>query len=153
MTVSLGHQISRSSSTETKNNLATSEGGYGGHPFTQANQRGARINNQNQNEINSNSNSDPGLIQQSPNGAPLSSEIQDAKQGEDLGARRAFQERGEGNQNFGESSLWFEFVSIRSYCGHSGSQGLNPYGHSIETDDEANANIVSQIKDTRAREY
>ncbi len=49
---------------------ATSEGGYGGDPFSRRAQRG--------------------LVEQSPNGGPIGNELQDAKQGRDLGSREEY---------------------------------------------------------------
>ncbi|KAI9069909.1 hypothetical protein FKP32DRAFT_1670984 [Trametes sanguinea] len=104
----------------------TAEGGYGSptNVFSPISQRRA----------------DPtqtGLIDQFPDGGPLASELQDAKQGADPRTREQFAH--EARRDFAP--------------GTEGSQGLNPYGRNPDSAGEARERLAGSYADQRGRQF
>ncbi|CDO74536.1 hypothetical protein BN946_scf184641.g2 [Trametes cinnabarina] len=103
----------------------TSEGGYGSaNVFSPQSQRRADPNQ-------------AGLIDQSPDGGPLASELQDAKQGADTRTREQYAH--EARRDFAP--------------GAEGAQGLNPYGRNPNSAEEAGERLAASYADQRGRQF
>ncbi|KAI0688692.1 hypothetical protein C8T65DRAFT_674082 [Cerioporus squamosus] len=101
--------------------IATSEGGYGSaNTFSPQNQRHADTQS-----------SPTGLVDQSVDGGPLRSELQDAKQGADQRSREQFSH--EARRDFDAT--------------------MNPYGRNPDSKEEMGERLASAYADRRGQQY